>query len=566
MELASRLGGRTAGENRFWGEDVQAYRYSWSPVAMRAGRCGSSRRSVAGAGARAAALVATLAGIWREFLVPSVLCPLGCVALTTGVLLLAASYAAVEVDLVVYLVPVVCSAVRWGRAAAFTAVAGSAAVADFLLIPPFYSFVINDPRQIVELALFVFVALVTSHLAARLRSHVDALQRREHEIDNLYAFSRRLAACTTAADVLSAIEDHVGVRIGARVRLLVLADFLPDRDDGARVPREVAAEAQAMVTAADPGARVVACGGRSRWALKCIATAVTGHGVLAVRLEGGAGHGGPDRRSEALLSDANAMLTRLDATAALAKANMRLESEFLQAALIDTATHELRSPVAAILGSASVLDQVPALRDNEKLHSLVVGMHHEAERLDSDIRNLLDTVRITDSAIRPNTRVTDVADVVATAIRHRHRRTAAHQVAVDVAADVPLLSVDPVLIEQALGQVIENAAKYSPAGSRIGVAVGVDDGDVVVSVTDGGIGLTPEETANLFRRAWRGRRHAARVPGLGLGLWIARIFVAAHGGTLTAHSEGPGRGTTMTIRLPLGPPAHPIEKRQFEPV
>lgn len=506
-----------------------------------------------------------LARVWG-FCVPAVVCPLGCVALTTALLLLAARYAVVEVDLIVYLVPVVVSAVRWGRAAAFTAVASSAAVADFLLIPPFYTFIIDDPRQVMELALFVFVALVTSHLAARLRSHVDALERREHEIDTLYEFSRRLAACTTAAEVLSAIEDHVGVRIAASVRLIVLADFLPGRDGVARVPREVAREAHEMVMAAEQGARVVTCGAQTRWALKCIATAVAGQAVLAIRLEGAAGHRGLDRRTGALLSDANMMLTRVDATAALAKANMRLESEFLQAALIDTATHELRSPVAAIIGSASVLDQIPALRDNENLHSLVIGMHHEAERLDTDIRNLLDTVRITDSAIRPNTRTTDLADIVAAAVGQRKRRTAAHTVTVDVAADLPLLNVDPVLIEQAMGQVIENAAKYSPAGSRIRVAARVDDGDAVVSVTDGGIGLTPEEADNLFRRAWRGRRHAGQVPGLGLGLWIARIFVTANGGTLTAHSEGPGKGTTMSIRLPLGPPAPRVEELQFEPV
>ena len=247
------------------------------------------------------------------------------------------------------------------------------------------------------------------------------------------------------------------------------------------------------------------------------------------------------------------MLTRIDAAAALAKAAVRLESEVLQAALIDTATHELRSPVAAILGSASVLDQVPALRDNDKLRSLVLGMHHEAERLDTDIQKLLEAVRLTESGIRTNLQLSDLTDVLATAVRQRRSRTCAHRVTVDVAPDVPLVTIDAVLIEQALGQLIENAAKYSPAGSPITVAAHMYEGHAVVSVTDTGVGLTAEETDNLFRRAWRGRRHVGRVPGLGLGLWIARIFIAANGGTLTAHSEGPDKGTTMSIRLPIAP-------------
>ena len=530
------------------------------------GQRGGMQRSVLAAIANraASAPARALTRFWSRVIAPVILCPLGCVTLTTVVALVAYRYSVVEVDLVVYLVPVVVSAVRWGRAAAFVAVVSSAAVADFLFTEPFYSFVIDDPRQIVELALFVFVALVTSHLAARLRSHVAALQRREHEIDNLYEFSRRLAACTTVAELLSAIEDHLSVHLGCRARLVHLGDSLAGRDADARVPPEVARQAREMVMAAGGGARVVTCGTDARWALKCVATTITGQGVLAIAVGESAPDGRSDESCSALLSAATTMLTRIDAAAALAKAAVRLESEVLQAALIDTATHELRSPVAAILGSASVLDQVPALRDNDKLRSLVLGMHHEAERLDTDIQKLLEAVRLTESGIRTNLQLSDLTDVLATAVRQRRSRTGAHRVTVDVAPDVPLVTIDPVLIEQALGQLIENAAKYSPAGSPITVAAHMYEGHAVVSVTDIGVGLTAEETDNLFRRAWRGRRHVGRVPGLGLGLWIARIFVATNGGTLTAHSEGPDKGTTMSIRLPIAPLAGGVELAQLE--
>jgi K+-sensing histidine kinase KdpD len=496
-------------------------------------------------------------GITR-ILAATILYPLACAALTTGLLAVALKYTTLAFDLIVYLIPVVICAVRWGRASAIVAIAATAATADFLLMPPVYSFRISDPRQIVALLLFVFVALVTSHLATRLRSEILALQRRENEVHNLYEFSRRLALCDTAGDFLRAIQDYLSVHLGCEAHLIhVAAPFARGEDErDRRVPQLIAREASAMVVAREPDSRLVTepvTG--ALWALKYIATALAGHGVLAINL-GKAGRPGIDKLNEcidALLLEASRTLTRIDAAAALAKANMRLESEVLRAALINMASHELRSPVAAILGSASVLDQLPALRDNEKMRSLVTGMHHEAERLDNDIQNLLDTVRLTDSGVRPHRAWADLTDVLAAAIRPRQRRIANHKLTVDLDPKLPLVNVDPVLLEQAVGQLIENAAKYSPAGTDIAIVASVEDGCIVLSVTDTGAGLTEDEAKNLFQRSYRGQRHLGQVPGLGLGLWIARIFVAANGGALSAESPGPGLGTTMSIRLPISP-------------
>jgi two-component system sensor histidine kinase KdpD len=495
---------------------------------------------------------------FMRVLARAIVYPLACVALTTGLLGLALRYTALEFNLIVYLIPVVICAVRWGRASAIVAIFATAATVDFLMIPPVYSFTIDDPRHIVELALFVFVALVTSHLAARLRSHSDALRRQENEIHNLYEFSRRLALCDTEGDLLAAIRDYLSIQLGCEAYLIHVAAPFPGSEDDPdeRVPQPIAREARAMVAAREPGSRLVAePNTASLWALKYIATTLAGHGVLAINL-GKAGRPGIDKLNEhidALLSDASRTLTRIDAAAALAKANTRLESEVLREALINLASHELRSPVAAILGSASVLDQLPALRDNENMRSLVTGMHREAERLDNDIQNLLDTVRITDSGVQPRMAWADMTDVVDAAIRPRRHRIAAHNLSVDIDPTLPLLNVDTALLEQAVGQLIDNAAKYAPAGSDIAVTARAGDGQIVLSVTDTGAGLTEEEANNLFQRSWRGPRHVGQLPGLGLGLWIARIFVAANGGTLSAYSPGPGRGTTMTIRLPIPP-------------
>jgi len=492
----------------------------------------------------------------------TVLYPLLFVALTTAVMALVLRYTALEFESIVYLIPVLICAIRWGLISAIVGIFASAAVADFLFIPPFYSFAISDPKQIFEMALFLLVALVTSNLAARLKKEVDTLHRRELEVRNLYEFSRRLALCSTAGGLLKAIQDYLSVHLGCEAHLVRLGPLFAGHGDveGAIVPQPIAREAKEMVAAREPGSRLVTEPATSSlWALKHITTTTEEHGVLAVNLgkPGGSDTDKLNDRIDALLLEASAMLTRIDAAEALAKANMRLESEILRTALVGTASHELRSPVAAILGTASVLDQMLALQGNEKVRSLVEGMHLEAKRLDGDIQNLLDTARITDTGLRPHLVWTDPADMVAGAIRQRSHRIAAHKLNVDVDPKLPLVHVDAVLLEQAVGQLIENAVKYSPVGSDITVVARAKGGEVILSVTDKGVGLTDEEANHLFRRAYRGRRHLGNVPGLGLGLWIARIFVAVNGGTLSADSPGPGQGTTMSIHLPIAPSIAP---------
>jgi K+-sensing histidine kinase KdpD len=493
-----------------------------------------------------------------RILARTVLYPLACVALTTGLIALVLKYSALEFESIVYLIPAFICAIRWGFVSAIVSVLVSASVADLLFIPPFYSLAISDPNQIFEMALFLFVALVTSNLAARLKNEVDTLRRRELEIRNLYEFSRRLALCSTAGDLLKAIQDYLSVHLGREAHLIRLASFDAGRGDveDVLVPQPIAREAEEMVAAREPRSRLVTePATNSLWALKHITTTMAEHGVLAVNLgkPGGSDTDELNARIDALLLEASAMLSRIDAAAALAKANMRLESEVLKIALIGTASHELRSPVAAILGTASVLDRMLALQGDEKARSLVDGMHLEARRLDSDLRNLLDTARITDTGVKPHLVWTDPADIFTAAIRQRSHRIAAHKLTVDVDPNMPLVNVDPVLLEQAIGQLIENAVKYSPPGSDIAIVARVEDGEVVFAVNDEGVGLTEEETSHMFRRAYRGRRHLGNVPGLGLGLWIARIFVAVNGGTLSAHSPGPGQGTTISIRLPVPP-------------
>jgi K+-sensing histidine kinase KdpD len=488
----------------------------------------------------------------------TVLLPVFSVGLMTLVLLATDRYVALKFELIVYLIPVVIAAARWGLVSAMVSALAAAAMTDFFFLPPFYSFAINDPNQIVDLVLFVFVALVTSNLAARLRSEVDASRRREYEIHNLYEFSRRLAQCSTASDLVRAIQEYLSVHLGCQAHLIRAQDAYDDIEEDPQssrtVPERIRRVADEMIAVRESGSRLLTDpDDECLWVVWSVTSRMADHGILAVNL----GHhseqdsGKLNDRIDALLSEASVTLSRIDAASALANANVRVESDALKAALIGTASHELRSPVAAILGSTSVLDQMPALQGNDKLRALVGGMHREAKRLDCDIQNLLDTVRITDNGIKPHLSWIDPADIIAAAIKHRSQRLLGHRLKVDVDPNLPLVHIDTVLIEQAVGQLLENAVKYSPPDSDIAVVARADGDCVALTVSDNGVGLTEEEAAQLFRRAVRGRRHIGSVPGLGLGLWIAKIFVSANGGTLLADSAGPGRGTTMSIRLPV---------------
>jgi K+-sensing histidine kinase KdpD len=222
----------------------------------------------------------------------------------------------------------------------------------------------------------------------------------------------------------------------------------------------------------------------------------------------------------------------------------------LKEALIGTVSHELRTPLTSILGSASVLEQTPAVQAIPNVFTLVEAIHDQAKFLDNNIQNLLNATRIAASGLHPRLEWVDPADIVNAAIKQRSQRLAKHRITVDLATNLPLVRVESTLLEQALGQLLENAAKYSPADSIINIAAYAEEDRVVLSVSDDGAGLTRDETQELGHRAFRGQRHLGKVPGSGLGLWIATAFVKANGGTIEGISRGPGFGTTMSIRLP----------------
>jgi two-component system sensor histidine kinase KdpD len=232
------------------------------------------------------------------------------------------------------------------------------------------------------------------------------------------------------------------------------------------------------------------------------------------------------------------------------KARIREQADALREALIGSVSHELRSPLSSIIGSCSILARSPEVTASPRILPLVQGMQEEADRLNAHIQNLLDATRISSEGIRPHIEWVDPGDIVNAAVDHRQKLLSGHRLSIVIEDDLPLVRVDPGLIERALGHLIENAAKYSPPGSRIEVRADRSDGTVRLAVTDNGQGLSREELERIWERFYRSPRIRERIGGSGLGLWIAHALVAACDGRAEAASAGVGRGSTLTLCLP----------------
>ena len=485
-----------------------------------------------------------------------VLFALALVLATTAVIYLIILKIGLTRGTVAYLIPVLIAAIRWGLLASLVAAVCGVLASTYFFFPPLYSFEIREPEEVINLILFVFTAILVSQLASRLKRQLELSRQREIDLRDLYAFSRRLAGAFDVSDIHAAIEDHLTAVLQREA-----VWFGGTRDAGStrhradiKVPAAVLAEVSAVTSGRHDcaTARTVQQGGEV-WLVRAVSTKSLDFGVIAINL-GRESKPALDElrtRIDAVLADATATLERLDVAHAISEARMRAQTDQLREALIGSVSHELRTPLASILGAATVLSAAPALQNEKKLKALVHDVRDEAERLNNDIQNLLDATRISSNGIRPHMEWADPADIVNSAIERCRRRLADHRLSLDIPADLPLIHVDPVLVQQALVQIFDNAVKYSPPGSRIAVTMRAHEGRIVFSTTDEGAGLTVDEQRLMWDRFARGERHLATTSGSGLGLWIANAFIAANGGKMHAASDGPGLGTMLAIELPV---------------
>jgi two-component system sensor histidine kinase KdpD len=486
-----------------------------------------------------------------------VLSSLALVGLATVALAVVISLTDIRHISIGYVIPVLIAAVRWGIFESIVASAAAIAASAFFFYAPIYDFRVHDPLQIVDLCLFLFVAIVTGHLASRLRAELDRAKEREEEIGALYAFSRRLAPANRAADIYNAIQQHLTSLVGHQVVL-----FGPLAADGEAsewfgkidLPDRVRSAVMSAFDRKGGIARdvLVDDGGRN-WLVTPVSTRTSDFGIVAVDICDRSQPAAPDMlsRIQTVLLDAAASLERLGLEATISEVRTRSEAERLRDALLGSVSHELRTPLASILGATTALALSPQVQSEDRLAGLAKVAREEAERLNDDIQNLLDATRISSDGVKPTFEWSDPSDIVNAAVERRRMRLGKRRIEMELPDDPPLLYVDSVLIEQSLGQILDNAGKYSADDSTIRIEGRLSNQHVTITVSDQGAGFSDHERLQAGQRFFRGPRQAATTAGAGLGLWIAKAFVAANAGTIEIASRGEGQGASVSIRLPV---------------
>ena len=464
----------------------------------------------------------------------------------------------------IYLVSVLVSGVLNGLRPALTAAALSIVAYNYLFLEPRFSLVIGHAADFITFAIFFAVAGVTGWLSGRVRDQARLSGRRASTVATLLAASRRLSGAANRGEAAKALVEQASAASGSTALVLL------------RQGSELALAASAP----EPVTLSTAAMSAARWAWERGEAAGAGTGTLPqvgwtfrplVGVRGPAGVAGyeastdrstdEDRLLTALLDQGAVALERAELAADQAETEASRRSDRLRAALLNSISHDLRTPLATVLGAATTLiDYGPQLKEDVRA-DLLDSIREEAERLNRYIGNLLDMTRLEGDALNPRKQMVDVRDVLSAAIDRVDRRLGDRPLTRDFPAELTYVELDPALLEQAVVNILENAIAYSPSESPLEVAAYEDRHNVVISVEDEGKGIPAPELERVFDRFRRieensDRAGVERGKGVGLGLSISKGFVEAMGGRIAAASPIHGdpatgmRGTRILISLP----------------
>ncbi len=461
-----------------------------------------------------------------------------------------------NVDLV-FLTAVVGVAVRFGLLPSlFASVVGSLAF-NFFFLPPVYTFTITDPANVAAFVFFIAVAIAVSHVAARGRSEAVVAQERVRSVESLYAFSKKLAGVGTMDDVLWATAYQAALMLKVRVVLLlpengsiaVKAGYPPE-DTLDEADLAAASWAWANNHAAGRGSDTLPGAKRLFLPMRTGRGAI---GVVGIDSDKPGPLLSPDQRRllDALIDQSALAIERVSLVEDLERAKRTAETDRLRSALLTSISHDLKTPLAAILGTAGTLRDLSAQLDESQKRDLLGTIVDESERLNRFIANLLDMTRLESGAVVPNTALHDPGEIIGTALSRATKILARHRVEVDLAAGLPMLELDAVLFEQVLFNLLDNAAKYAPAGTTIRVTGWQDRGAVYLQVIDEGDGIPPADIERIFDKFYRAQKGDQVRAGTGLGLAISRGFIEALNGTITAANRADRSGAVFTIRMPI---------------
>ncbi len=455
----------------------------------------------------------------------------------------------------VFLLGVVLVSMRFGYGPSLVAAVLSVLAFDFIFIPPYFSFAVTDLSHIVTFGVMFLVAVVISGLTNRIRDQADSARGRERRTASLYAVSRELGAATARPALLQAAARHVQEVFDVKVAVL-----LPGQGDELEIVQ--ADEGTLAAGDKDLGVadwvwnhqRAAGAGTDTLPLARALFVPLLGSrgrvGVLALFPSPDSRLDDPDERQllHTIAGLIGSALERTQLADEARRASLRIETEQLRNALLSSVSHDLRTPLGVVTGATSALleDDIP--KDAAVRRQLLMTVHEEALRLNRLVRNLLDMTRLEAGALKVQKDLQPLEEIVGSSLDRMEDRLRGRNVKTSIPADLPLVPFDAILIEQVLINLLENATKYSPAGSPIDVRAFARENEVEVEVADRGPGVARQDAERVFDKFYRVREGEGG--GVGLGLTICRGIVSAHGGRIWV-DERTGGGAAFRFTLPL---------------
>ena len=456
----------------------------------------------------------------------------------------------------VFLISVFLVAVDRGiRVSFFTSVLGFLAL-DFFFTEPRFSFAIQRYEDFMTLAFFLVVAIAISLIGDRLQRQVEVTRRNAMRTQALYDFNRILAAANALDDIQAAVVRHVGQSLKARTVLMApidgRLDYAAGYPDNTRLDTASSAAMNWAWQHGKPaGLHSDTLPGAAFYGVPLRMGEET-IGVLAIRPEDDV-RLTPDQEAffASLANQSAIALGRARLATDIAQARVQTETERLRSSLLSSISHDLRTPLVAVLGTTTTLRDYWAKLDDAARLEMFGTIEEEADRLNRFVQNLLDMSALVTGGLNVKREPVGVEDVVGTALGRLRKQLGDRPLRLDVPKDLPVMNGDFSILERVLVNIIDNACKYAPADQPITISARREAHYVRLTITDRGPGIPEDERDRVFDMFYRVKVGSAPNSGAGLGLAICRGFIESLGGRIAAQSGADGVGTQIVLRVPV---------------
>lgn len=456
----------------------------------------------------------------------------------------------------ILILPILFSAVKWGTGPAVTAAVVCSLIFDYFYIPPVPGFIPADLPYLFSLVVFIAVALLTGTLSGRLQQQVISSRQRETRMVALYSLSRDIAVVSEINPAMEIVARRISETTDCQVAVL-----LPDQNG--KLELRAGASSQDFLNDSELAVASWAfehgeIAGKGTKTLNSavglyvpLRTEQYSQGVLGIKLDSKERRLQLEQRRllEAFANLTALLVTRIKLAELARESQLAAESERLRTALFDSLSHDLRTPLASIIGAVTSILEGEGFFTPEASHDLLQTIKQGALRMNRFVGNLLDMAKLESGLIRLNKDWCDIREIIGAAVRDMKDLLRDRPLRVEVSPDLPLVKGDFVVLEQVLVNLLDNAIKYSDTGSEICISASHDNKHVKVTVTDYGQGISTEDLDHIFDKFYR-LKSPHQVSGTGLGLAICKGLIETHEGNIWA-ANNPGGGLDVSFILPL---------------